>query len=319
MGKLGRYFWPKTALLFYLYEERIYAAFGYIEDGEFDMQERREFEMSKAAGLHEWFEEIRQTYPKTYICAMLDTANQGAVPGCLKSDLEKYGIEVALVHRLCIENSWTAYTSIVEMKWFEQKFKGIDFDLLYSPFVLLYKKSLPLLDTKPALFLLHQNGVAFLAIFSEGRLWYAQVLIIGSGEDSDMDGDEGEPKEPGGLSFDLEMIDEDVESISDLDLLGEFKEEIEQKPELEDESAFELLEYNLNLFEEMKGALSRFYHDDLYSHDFIERVTIFDMGDLGEDLVRYIEDELFMQASLYSFDPIEVISTLAVKDLEAAG
>ncbi len=313
MGNIGRYFWPKTALLFYVFEERIYSAFGYIEDGKFDLQEKREIEISKIKEFTEWLDEIRQTYPKTYICAMLDTTNQGAVPGCSKASLEKYGIDAALVHTLCVEDSWLAYTSLVEMKWFEQKFKDVEFDLLYSPFVLLYRKSLPLLDSEPSLFLLHQKGVAFLAVFSQNRLWYAQVLVIGTAQDEDLSAEGGH----GGLSFDLEMIDEEVESISDIDLLGEFREEIEQKNPEENESAFELLEYNLNLFEEMKGALSRFYHDERYDHDFIERVTIFDMDDLGNDLVRYIEDELFMQAALHSFDPIEVMSSLVAADLKA--
>ncbi len=313
MGNIGRYFWPKTALLFYVFEERIYSAFGYIEDGKFDLQEKREIEISKIKEFTEWIDEIRQTYPKTYISAMLDTTNQGAVPGCSKASLEKYDIDAALVHTLCVEDSWLAYTSLVEMKWFEQKFKDVEFDLLYSPFVLLYRKSLPLLDPEPSLFLLHQKGVAFLAVFSQNRLWYAQVLVIGAAQDEDLSAEGGH----GGLSFDLEMIDEEVESISDIDLLGEFREEIEQKSPEENESAFELLEYNLNLFEEMKSALSRFYHDERYDHDFIERVTIFDMDDLGNDLVRYIEDELFMQAALHSFDPIEVMSSLVAADLKA--
>ncbi len=315
VGKLGRYFWPKTALLFYIFDERIHGAFGYIEDGRFDLEERREIELSESYKLVEWFEEIRQTYPKTYLCAMLDTANQGAVAGCLKADLEKYGIDTALVHTVCVEKRWQAYTSLVEMKWFEQRFKKLDFDLLYSPFVLLYKKAAKLLDDKPALYLLHMKGVAFLAIFSKERLWYAQVLLIGVDEEERI-GEESVEPEPAELAFDLDTIDEEVESISDLDLLGEFKEDIEEKAPEEDESAFELLEYNLNFFEEMKSALSTFYHDDRYDHDFIERVTIYDMDDLGGDLVRYIEDELFMKASLHDFDPIEVISSLVVKDLE---
>ncbi len=313
MGKLGRYFWPKTALLFYIFEETIFSAFGYIEDGKFDMQQKREIEASKSGEFVAWLEEVRQTYPKTYVCAMLDTSNQGAVPECSKSALEKYGIDAALVNTLCVDNSWMAYTSLVEMKWFEQRFKRVEFDLLYSPFVLLYRKCMPMLDAKPALFLLHQNGAAFLAVFSEGKLWYAQVLIINEGEESEVP----EEVESEDLAFDLEMIDEDVESISDSDLLGEFQEDLGRESSGEDESAFELLEYNLNFFEEMKGALSRFYHDDRYSHDFIERVTIFDMDDLGGDLVRYIEDELFMQASLHSFDPIDVMAELAAEDLES--
>ncbi|MCF6202003.1 MAG: hypothetical protein L3J42_07785, partial [Hydrogenimonas sp.] len=102
MGKLGRYFWPKTALVFYIFEERIFAAFGYIEGGEFDLQERREIELSKSGDLVNWFDEIRQTYPKTYLCAMLDTPNQGAVSGCSRAELEKYGIDVSLVHTICV-------------------------------------------------------------------------------------------------------------------------------------------------------------------------------------------------------------------------
>ncbi len=313
MGKLGRYFWPKTALLFYIFEERIYSAFGYIEDGRLDIEESREIELAKSKELVEWFEEIRQTYPKTFLCAMLDTPNQGAVPGCSKAELDRYGIDASLVHTVCVENSWQVYTSLVEMKWFEQRFKSLDFDLLYSPFVLIYKRAAPLLDEKPALFVLHMKGVAFLTILSTKRLWYAQVLFIGEAEEEFAK--EGEP-ESEELAIDLDMIDEEVESISDLDLLGEFKEDIEQKSPVEDESAFELLEYNLNFFEEIKSALSTFYHDDRYEHDFVERVTIYDMDDLGDDMVRYIEDELFMKASLESFDPIETMASLVVKDLE---
>jgi len=245
---------------------------------------------------------------------MLDTTNQGAIPECSKASLEKYGIDAALVHTLCVDESWLAYTSLVEMKWFEQRFKGVEFDLLYSPFVLLYRKCMPMLDNKPALFMLHQNGVVFFAIFSKERLWFAQVLIVSSGAESEVE-DHMEEDEGVELAFDLEMIEEEVESISDADLLGEFKEDLEES-RIENESAFELLEYNLNFFEEMKGALSRFYHDDRYSHDFIERVTIFDMDDLGGDLVRYIEDELFMKASLHTFDPIEVMAELVADDLE---
>ncbi|BBG64975.1 hypothetical protein NNO_0272 [Hydrogenimonas sp.] len=316
MGKLGRYFWPKTALLFYVMEETIFSAFGYIEDGKFDIQQRREFEVSKSSGFVGWFEEIRETYPKTYLCAMLDTSNQGAVPGCSKSALEKYGIDAALVHTHCIGGSWMVYTSLVEMKWFEQRFKGVEFDLLYSPFVLLYRKCMPMLDEKPALFLLHQKGFAFLAIFSAGKLWYAQVLVIGGAEEGESGTGGADEGEPADLAFDLELIDEEVESISDVDLLGDFSEELGEKSE-EDESAFELLEYNLNLFEEIKSALSRFYRDERYSHDFIERVVIFDMDDLGSDLVRYIEDELFMKASLHTFDPIEVMAEIVAEDLES--
>lgn len=318
MGKLQRYFWPKTALLFYLNEDRIEAAFGYIEGGEIDVQKRRSFPAEKRSDLTEWYREIRRTYPKTYVAAMLDTINQGALPFCNKSTFERFGVDPSLVHSLCVDDKWLAYTSLVEMKWFEQKFKEIEFDLLFSPFVLLYQRSKSLFEKDPGLFILHQKGVAFLAVFSEEKLWYADVLVISEGKvENEIYEEKAEEEE--GLAFDLDLLgeDEDVEPISDVDILGEFKEDVDEKVSgLEDESALELLEYNLNLFEEMKDAIAKFYHDDRYSHAFVEKVTIFDMDDLGSDFVRYIEDELFMQANLLRFDPIDVMAVLVAEEVE---
>jgi len=48
----------------------------------------------------------------------------------------------------------------------------------------------------------------------------------------------------------------------------------------------------------------------------VEKVTIFDMDDLGSDFVRYIEDELFMQANLLRFDPIDVMAVLVAEEVE---
>ncbi|WP_300368374.1 hypothetical protein [Hydrogenimonas sp.] len=318
MGKLQRYFWPKTALLFFLNEEKIEAAFGYVEKDEIDILERRIISSENRSELLDWYEEICHTYPKTYVAAMLDTINQGALPECGKPAFERFGVDAALVHSLCIDEKWMAYTSLVEMKWFEQKFKGMEFDLLFSPFVLLYQRSKPLLEENPGLFLLHQKGVAFMAVLSAEQMWYAQVLLVSEGkmEEERFETESEEPIEE--LSFDLDMLDEDEEvaPISDVDILGEFKEDIgEGSKSLEDESALELLEYNLNFFEEMKEAIAKFYHDDRYPHAFIEKVTIFDMDELESDFVRYIEDELFMQASLVRFDPIDVMAELVCEEI----
>ncbi|WP_201352463.1 hypothetical protein [Hydrogenimonas urashimensis] len=320
MGKLQRYFWPKTAFLFYLNEEKIEAAFGYIEKDEIDLQERRTIPFEKRSELIAWYEEIRRTYPKTYVAAMLDTVNQGALPQCNKSAYERFGVDAALVHSLCVDDKWLAYTSLVEMKWFEQKFKEIEFDFLYSPFVLLYRRSQSLFENEPALYMLHQKGVVFMAVFSKERMWYANVLIVSETRaESESLGTETEAEEEG-LAFNLDMLGEEdeegIEPISDIDILGEFKEDVgENGTEIGDESALELLEYNLNLFEEMKDAIAKFYHDDRYPHAFVEKVTIFDMDDLGSDFVRYIEDELFMQASLLRFDPIDVMTLLVPEEV----
>ncbi len=312
MGKLQRYLWPKTALIFWHDKEKIDAAFGYLGKEGVEIAERRTIPIAERDELTSWYDEIVRTYPHTYVAAMLDTINQGALPECGKRAMERFGVDAALVHTLCVENRWLVYTSLVEMKWFEQKFKGITFDLLFSPFMILYHAARSRLEKEPALFVLHLGGVAFLAILSEDGLRYAQVLVVPETAGDAEDEEEGVEE----VTFDLEMIEEDeVAPISDVDVLGEFQEEEDRLTGGEDEEALEKLEYTLNLFEELKDAIHRFYHDERYPNDFVEKVTIFDTDDLGSDMVRYIQDELFMQATLEPFDPIEAMAALTAQEV----
>jgi hypothetical protein len=313
VGRLQRYFWPETALLFYLDEENIEAAFGYLEKGGVDIEERRTVPYAQRSEFVEWYKEIVRTYPKTYVGAMLDTFNQGALPGCGQRVFRDFGVDASLVHALCVDDRFTAYVSLVEMKWFEQKFKGVEFDFLFSPFVLLYRRSRPLLEETPGLFVLHQRGAAFLMVLSQDRMWYAHVLAISEEKEAPLE-EEGEED----LAFDLDMIGEedDVTPISDVDVLGEFKTE-EKSSGVEDEAALEQLEYNLNFFEEIKEAIRRFYHDERYPQAFIEKVTLFDMDELGGDFVRYVEDELFMEATLHRFDPLETMASIVGEEVKS--
>ncbi|WP_353661848.1 hypothetical protein [Hydrogenimonas sp. SS33] len=318
MGKLQRYFWPKTVLIFAIVDESIEAAFGFIDKGGVEIAERRSLALERKSELKAWYDDILRTYPRTYVASMLDTINQGALPECGKSAFEKYGVDGSLVHALCVDGKWMAYTSLVEMKWHEQKFKGIAFDMLFSPFVLIYEKSRNLLEERPRLFLLHRHGMAFLAVFSKEKLWYAQVIVVNE-ELEEEAAVAGSGEEDEALGFDLDLLDEEGEiaPINDVDVLGEFKTPGEEGVEEGgDEEALGNLEYTLNLFEEIKEAIARFYRDERYPHTFLEKVTLYDMDEVGRDLVRYIEDELFMEASLVDFDPVEVMAALVPAEIK---
>ncbi|WP_457595962.1 hypothetical protein [Hydrogenimonas sp.] len=313
MGKLQRYFWPKTALLFHLHGETIEAAFGYFEKGGLEIAERRTVPTGRKSDLEVWYGEIRRTYPRTYAAATLDTFNQGALPGCGKGVLRDFGVDGSLVHTLCVDGRWTAYASLVEMKWFEQKFREIEFDYLFSPFVLLYEKSRPMLDESPGLYVLHQKGVAFLMVLSRDRMWYAHVVSVTQEREAPLE-ESGAAEE---LAFDLEMLDdeEEIAPIENVDLLDDFREsEGAVGGDEADEEALEALEYNLNLFEEIKEAIGRYYRDERYPQAFVEKVVLFDMEEIGSDFVRYVEDELFMEASVHPFDPIETMADLMARE-----
>jgi len=313
--KLQRFLWPKTFLLFYMRGEYIEAAFGYIEKDGVAIETRRKFEGKKREqNLAEWYEHIQQTYPKTYIATMLDSTNQGAISGCSKQDLEKFDIESSLVHSLCIENSWLVYVSLVEMKWFEKKYKSITFDFIFSPFVMLYEKVKPKLTKQPILAVLHHNGIIYISVFSEEGLWFSQILTV---SDDAIDDEILQDEEDIGLAFDLESIGTDIEPISEVDTLDDFKDDASsEEVSSNEESELELLEYDLNFFDRLKSSIESFYHGDLYRHEFLETIYIYDIdGNIGKDIERYIADELFMSCRLQSFDPIESMGRLVLGDL----
>ena len=308
MVKLQRYLWPKTLLLFFVQEESIEAAFGYIEKNGVSIEARRTFKGKKREHeLMDWYEEILQAYPKTYLATMLDSANQGAIPNCSKHDMKRFDIEGSLVHTLCIEGSWLVYVSLVEMKWFEKKHKSLTFDLIFSPFVMLYEKVKPKLTKTPILVVLHQSGVLYVTVFSNEGLWFSQVLTI---SDSSIDEEilESEEDDDIGLAFDLESLDTDIEPVSEVDTSDNL--------DSNEESGLELLEYDLSFSDRLKSAIENFYHNDLYRHEFLETIFIYDIDEkIGKDIVRYIEDELYMNCSLQVLDPIEIMGELAFSDL----
>ncbi len=315
MGKLSRYFWPKCLLLFYLRDETIEAAFGYLEKEGVDLVERRRFGPGEKGDFEAWYKELEALYPRTYVGTLLETVKQGAFPGCGPKALQTYGIESALHNVVCVDEQWSAYVSSVEMKWFEQRFKEVAFDYLFSPFVLLYSALQRQKEwtQRCCCAVLHRKGLAFGAIFLPQKgLCYAQILplTVGSGVlDGTLSTDEAEEE----LAFDLDLLDEeDVEPIEDVDMLGEFKE-TEEKEE-GNESGLEMLEYNLNFFDAVKEMIERFYKDDRYPRAFVEQVVLFDMEQTGDDFVRYVEDELFMEGAVVRTDPLQIMADLIAEE-----
>ena len=315
MGKLQRYFWPRTALIFYIDGDAIEAAFGFVEKSGVDIQETRTIAIEKKDELFQWHKEIAHTYPKTYVVGILDTLNQGALPGCSARAFAHFGVDYSLVRSLCIENIWSTYVSSIELEWYEEKFKSLGPDFIYSYFALLYDKSRIYLQERPGLFCLHQKGTVFLMVLSKDKVWYAQLLIVPEAKEEE----EESIAEEDELAFDLEDLtsEQEIESLENDDMFSGFQEEGHMEEEsAENGEALAHLEYGLNLFENIKEAIVEFYHDDRYSHDFIDEVCLFDMGGLDADVARYIEEELFMKVSLHTFDTIDIAARLMCKELE---
>ena len=318
MGSLQRYFWPKTVLLFFTHGDVIEAGFGLFSKKEgLRIEERRQIPVDEKKELIEWYRDIARTYPKTFVAGMVDTTNQGALPGCGHKVFQRFDVEYALVNSLCIDGKWSVYLSSVELTWFEQRYKGMIFDFLFSPFVLLHEA----LgrhgegEGETVCAVLHRRGQAFVGIFTEGALRFADVLVVSEGHGA-IEEESGE--EVTDLAFDLDMLEEDeVAPISDVDVLGDFKEGDEELAAAEgDDAVLEMLEYNLEFFDALKASIEKFYRDERYASDFVQKVILFDLEETGDDFVRFVEDELFMEGVVYRADPLATMAALVEKSGE---
>lgn len=315
MGKLARYFWPRCGFLFYVAQDRIETAFGFFEKRVLHIQSRQSFPLKQKEDFFDWYRQIRQTYPRLYAVSMIETLNQGALPGCSPRIFEKFGVDEALSRYLCIQKSWSAYVSLVETKWYEEKFKAIELDLLYSPFVLLYRHVHSKLDEVPGLYILHHNGLLYMMVLTRDRLWFAHASAVPRGNEESPVEAGVDVDETDDLAFDLDLLEEEesVEAAADEALSLLDKEENGSEEEGVEDLA--LLEYNLNLYEEVKEAITRYYRDNRYEETFIQKVMLCDSDGNVNDFPRYVEEELFMPATLERFDPIDVMADLAAGEV----
>jgi hypothetical protein len=295
-----------------LKKETVEAAFGYLEKDVVDIVERRTFDPEHRDALGDWYREIVKTYPRLYVAGLLDTINQGALPGCGKQVFRDLGVDTSLVQALCVDD-WSVYASYIEMQWFENKLKPLAFDLLYSPFVLVYRAGLQKAEERPTLYMLHRIGQSFVVVMEGKRLLYSDILLV---SDESVDAEEEEKGEEA-FTFDLELLDEESEvvPISDDDILDRFQEQMDDTLEEEDEEVLAELEYGLNLFEALKDSIYKYYKDDRYPKTFIEKVVVFESDELTPDFVRYVREEFYMEAVLQEIDMIDELARLVADEV----
>jgi len=140
---------------------------------------------------------------------------------------------------------------------------------------------------------------------------------------------------------DEEIEEDELDEIDDLDDLGElddlqelddleemedmedFTEETVSKPTASDspedvEAAMEGVDIDFKRFESVNKALNIFYHDSRYKSDFVEDIYIADATDGCDDLIHFLEEELFLSVSRRSIDIAEVLTLLSKKEISNA-
>jgi hypothetical protein len=268
----------------------------------------------------------KNRYSFVYISVLLVSQKQGAISGTLKSNLQKFDVNLQSVDVKVIENNFLIYSDVEELNLMQQRFEATNIDLILSPFALLhYQCRSQMRDSKTQMFILYKVDATVITIFKAGSLLFATFLpnhneedfsrtLIKKKEDMKIEtkaekDDDHEDEEEDDLMF-FDTDDDDDSDEDDLEVSEPEPEPEEEEPEVEEEPEEETeeeklqrmleqssLEKGQKLLVAIKDSLDEFYKSELYSSDFVSNIVIIDTDALGDQVNSFIEDELLIPVS----------------------
>jgi hypothetical protein len=253
-----------------------------------NLLEENRFEFENKKELIKKIKELSAQIPQTYTSTIIQTINQGVIAGCNKIDFQKYGIKVENIKYICVNNKYSIYTSLYDL----MDLKKMDIDFIYSVFALIDYKAKQKINT---LYILVTKEKFYVLIYHKNIPIYSDIYekVEELMENNDLDLDD---------LNDGEVIEIDDEVVEDLDAIDD-SEEIENE-ETEIKTGMEMDVVNF-----IKNSVEDYYKN--YAEDFIEKIVIYDNGVLNDDVVKMIDDTLFIEAKKEKFDILKTINEIS--------
>lgn len=277
--------------------------------------------------------------PLHYVSLLNPDLNQGALAGCSENNDSLHGAQT-----LFRKQKWTLYASSRELDALQKRYAAVGLDFIFSPFSLMEHFFADKLSGGLALYAFAQKDTFSVAFFEEGKLEYAhhypmhqnsvsvlteEASPVGFSLGVDEDQEKGINLDEIESLDDLDIIDEldDLSDIEDLDTLEEIVEFSEDAPTSvekhassphADEVKGELDRFNDDYarFELIEKTLAEFYAGEHCKNRFIETVYIADAYGSGNELKRYLEEELFLNVLIRHIDVGNEVMALSIAEEE---
>ncbi len=308
------------------------------QHGESSQKSRVEFEPSQiATELHDFIQQAIAETPFFYISVLNNGINQGAIPTCSRNEAQKY-TDISLCKTLCIRGRYLLYSSKYELDTIKKMFQSIGVDFIFSPFTLLERLYKDKINAKAQLYVLLYDEYLVMAIFDHSTLLFGSFERVDSGSTDTAFDDKAQEEEA--IVFDLEEDgDEDGISIDDLDALDDLSdlEDLDAIHELDDftdetlsivdtpademsvtEPEMDDFGVSYQHFLLIQKRVEFYYRSDLYNSEFIESVYIADANDAGDDLKRYLEEELFLNVVIRNVSVGDELLSLSMEEVQYA-
>jgi len=285
--------------------------------------------------------------PFCYISVLNDGLTQGAVPTCSMHEAERFS-DLGSCVTLCNENRWMVYAEKSELNALQRRFKKTGVDFIFSPFFTLSTFFSDKIEGKTALLVLIQENYLSLCVFSQGELLFANHYATADAVEEEKMTEEIEESAEESLGFsldddemsiNLDELDEldalddldnlqDLDDLDDLDEIEDFEESLndaveESEVALEEaktkyDSKIDNFSDDYKRFQLIQAALHHFYNDDKYDNQFVEDTYIADACETGQDLTRFLEEELFVSVYKRNIDLEKEIVNIAISEAKYA-
>lgn len=279
------------------------------------------------------YEFVRSFFKETpfYYISILDkSSNQGAVPTCVPSEMEKY-CDINSSEYICYSDKWAFYTSEYDLEAIKHEYRSIGLDYIFSPFAILANFFKDKIESSLSMFVLVEDNYLSFTIFDNSKLLYAEyldmqhhrddedMLIDSSLDEDDSFGIEGiDLEEMSSMDDDDDDISgfDDFTNIEDLDSgddMDEFSEiqEIEERVESDVDISSDGFNEDYQRFSLIQSALNTFYKDPKYESQFIETIYIADGIGTSAELKSYLEEEMFLNVYVRKIDLGAALSEMA--------
>jgi hypothetical protein len=263
----------------------------------------------------EYLNELQEATEQTYISIFLNTLGQGAVSGCGIEKLETAGVEVDSVKHVCIDNEFSVYASLTDIKWINGIFSKVGLDYIYSPFLVLNHCIDKFNHKDVVLYILHTNNGLTLMVKKGQKFLYGTFFNIAKEKNA---------------------LNEDFDSFSSDDMDDDFMEEIEIDEDFGSDEVYEMAEMNdvmdfkegLDIIHSLSPqdsrvikylnlSLNEFYDSSLYESEFITKIKIYDAADesINEDIIKYIEEDLLLETGIKKINLADKMIEISQKEI----
>jgi len=260
---------------------------------------------------------LQDMHEQTYVALFLNTLGQGAISGCNTGAYEKFGVDKKSVKSICIDNSFTIYASLIDINWVDKIFQNVGLDFIFSPFLVLNsfikKDTDTLKKDEIKLYILNTNNALTIMIKQRAKLLYGSFFNLAKEENLLYEDFE---------NGDFSSVDNLEEELFDEFDIDEDSQEVEEMQEFDDSVVFDdediqsgLSQKDMRFVKYLDASLKEFYHSDLYESSFINSVKIFDDIGISEDVIKHIEDELFLDISAENINILEAVCEIAEEEV----